>query len=36
MQAGKKHTDRPVATGTDWERVKREAAQDGIVSENGK
>ena len=31
MQAGKKHTDRAVATGTDWERVKREAAQDAPV-----
>lgn len=31
MQAGKKTIDRPVATGTDWERVKREAAQDAPV-----
>ncbi len=29
MQVGKKHTERP--TGTDWERVKREAAQDAPV-----
>lgn len=29
MQAGKKHIERP--TGTDWERVKREAAQDAPV-----
>ncbi len=32
MQAGKKHTDHPVATGTDWERVKREAAQDAPIA----
>lgn len=32
MQTGKKHTDRPVATGTDWERVKREAAQDAPIA----
>jgi uncharacterized protein (DUF4415 family) len=30
MQAGKKPTERK-PTGTDWERVKREAAQDALV-----
>ncbi len=33
MQAGKKHTE-PKPTGTDWARVKREAAQDALVPFN--
>ena len=32
MQTGKKHSDRSATSGTDWERVKREAAQDAPIA----